>query len=291
MPVDGESVTVVGERIGTLHDELAERLGGDRGGSRDLIAALLDKPRFWPTANANALMGGAMADIARNAAGAIRGGMPFAYAIGRANFRHLTLKVDRRVLIPRPETELMVDIALEVTGGRGVIADVGTGSGAIALALAAEGAFDRVIGTDISDDALDVARANLDAIPDDRRAVVDFRAGDLCVPLVGETFTAIVSNPPYIAVPERAALPAAVRDWEPSLALFAGDDGMDAIHRLVRDAADLLAPGGALVVEIDSNRGALARACAETDSRWEQVCIRLDLTGRDRFLLARRSSP
>jgi release factor glutamine methyltransferase len=277
-------------RVGELQAELTETLDGNRGGARDLIAALLDKPRFWPTANQGAPIADDRAEAARRAARSIRGGMPFAYAIGRADFRHLSLLVDRRVLIPRAETELLVDIALEVTKGRGEVADIGTGSGAIALALAAEGGFDRVIATDVSPDALAVARENLLAIPADRRATLDFREGDLCAPLAGERLAAIVSNPPYIANPERADLPPSVRDWEPPLALFSGDDGMDAIRRLVRDGADLLAPGGALLVEIDANRGPLARACAESDPRWEQVSIRLDLTGRERFLVARRAS-
>jgi release factor glutamine methyltransferase len=274
--------------LGALQDELAAILGGDRGGARDLIAALLDKPRFWPTANRQAAIDGPTAGKALDAARAMRGGMPLAYAVGSASFRHLTLKVDRRVLIPRPETEMLVDLALEVTGGKGMIADVGTGSGAIALALAAEGNFERVVATDLSPEALAVARENLGAIPVDRRGSVDFRQGDLCGPLAGDRFAAIVSNPPYIANPERAGLPPSVRDWEPSFALYAGDDGMDTIRRLVRDAADLLAPGGTLLVEIDANRGAVSRACAESDSRWEHSSIRLDLTGRERFLVARR---
>jgi release factor glutamine methyltransferase len=290
MPADAASPAMDAGRIGDLQAEITEALGGDRGGARDLIAALLDKPRFWPTANPSEPIADEHADAARRAAKSIRGGMPFAYAIGRASFRNLSLQVDRRVLIPRPETEVLVDIAIEVTGGRGVIADVGTGSGAIALSLAAEGSFDRVIATDISPDALVVARENLAAIPAERRTIVDFREGDLCAPLAGERLAAIVSNPPYIANPERADLPPSVRDWEPPLALFSGDDGMDAIRRLVSGAADLLAPGGALLVEIDANRGSLARACVEADARWEQVAIRLDLTGRERFLMARRAS-
>jgi release factor glutamine methyltransferase len=220
----------------------------------------------------------------------MRRGMPMAYAVGRAAFRHLTLLVDRRVLIPRPETEVAVDLALAATGGRGRVADVGTGSGAIALALAAEGSFEAVIATDASADALAVAAANLAAIPEDRRPLVTFRRGDLLEPLHGERLGAVVSNPPYIANGERDALPASVREWEPASALFAGDDGMDAIRRLVAGAADVLDPGGLLLVEIDSRRAAVARHCAETQGRWTDVHIRPDLTGRERFLVARRDN-
>src|SRR6185369_8181011 len=124
-------------------DELAATLAGpavppDRGGARDLVAAILDRPRFWPTANRDMALDDSQVGAARGAAAAVRAGMPFAYAVGTAAFRHFTLKVDPRVLIPRPETEMLVDLALGGTGGTGTIADIGTGSGAIALALAAE---------------------------------------------------------------------------------------------------------------------------------------------------------
>lgn len=278
---------------GELTDAVAVILGGealpDRGGARDLIAALMDKPRFWPSAHREAPVDDALADLARSAATRMRTGMPFAYAVGKADFRHLTLGVDQRVLIPRPETELLVDLAMAATDGRGVVADVGTGSGAIALALAAEGSFDAVIATDLSDDALAVARGNLAAIPAPRAAIVELRHGDLCEPLAGTRIDAIVSNPPYIANSERADLPPSVREWEPALALFSGDDGMDAIRRLLAGAAGILAPGGSLLVEIDARRGALSRACASADGRWTEVTVRQDLTGRDRFLCARRS--
>ena len=282
-------------RVGELLDELAQMLAGpavppDRGGARDLIAAALDQPRFWPTAHRDSSVEALQAAELRTAALAIRDGMPFAYAVGKVAFRQLTLKVDRRVLIPRPETEVLVDLALGVTGGRGVVADIGTGSGAIALALAAEGDFERVIATDISDDALDVARGNLSAIAEDRRSRVVLRRGDLLAALGGEIVTAVVSNPPYIAHRERAELPALVRDWEPAGALFSGDDGMTAIDALVSGAADVVRPGGFLLLEVDSRRAGLARSRAETSGRWSDVQVRPDLTGRERFLVARRST-
>ena len=165
---------------------------------------------------------------------------------------------------------------------------VGTGSGAIALALAAEGDYEAVIATDLSADALEVARANLAAVPAERRGCVVFRHGDLLDAIAGESVTAIVSNPPYIATTEGAELPASVRDWEPADALFSGDDGMTATARLISGAADVLNPGGVLLLEIDSRRGGAARHLAETDGRWSDVQVRPDFTGRDRFLAARR---
>ncbi|MFI5312337.1 MAG: peptide chain release factor N(5)-glutamine methyltransferase, partial [Gemmatimonadales bacterium] len=217
----------------------------------------------------------------------LRSGMPFQYAVGRMTFRHLTLRVDRRVLIPRPETEMLVDLALALTGGTGTVADIGTGSGAIALALAAEGRYDRIIATDVSREALELARGNLDSLAPNRRSLIDFREGDLLTAIAGERLRAVVSNPPYISPAEAGDLPAAVRDWEPPLALFSGDDGLAAIRAIVRDAPLVLEPGGMLALEIDTRRAALARECAATDTRYRDVELRLDLTGRERFLVAR----
>ena len=156
-------------------------------------------------------------------------GAPLAYAVGRASFRHLTLEVDQRVLIPRPETEQLVEIVLEETAATpgGVAIDVGTGSGAIALALGAEGRFSRVYGTDVSRDALAVARA-------ERRRCVDrscARRWNFCTARCSgrlPTF-ALVSSCRIrrtLRLGEAAALPASVRDWEPAVALFSGSDGL-----------------------------------------------------------------
>jgi release factor glutamine methyltransferase len=287
-----EAPETVPTSVGVLLDGVARFLAGPndppaRADARDLIAAILDRPRFWPTANRDRVLEDDLADRIVSAAEQLKTGMPMQYAVGRAAFRYLTLSVDRRVLIPRPETELLVEIALALAGGGGTVADICTGSGAVALALASEGQFDRVIATDISSDALEVARANLAAIAEDRRGVVEFRQGDLLAPILGERVRAVVSNPPYISPSELADLPADVRDWEPHLALFSADDGMAAIRAIVRDAPAVLEPGGILVMEIDARRAGLARDAAATDSRYCDVELRLDLTGRERFLVAR----
>ena len=279
--------------LSQLFDELAVDLAGRgvppaRADARDLIAAMLDKPKFWPTANPSLELDQATTAAIQTAGANMARGMPMQYAVGRAAFRHLDLLVDQRVLIPRPETEMLVELVLGLAGQGGTVADIGTGSGAIALALASEGRYERVIATDISDAALDVARCNLGAIPPEKRALVEFRLGNLLEPLAGHPVWAIVSNPPYISPAETGELPAGVRDWEPPLALFSGEDGMAAIRGIVRDASALLEPGGLLALEIDSRRAGLARACAETDSRFRDVEIRTDLTGRERFLVARR---
>ncbi|CAA9339974.1 MAG: Peptide chain release factor N(5)-glutamine methyltransferase [uncultured Gemmatimonadaceae bacterium] len=246
--------------------------------------------RAWPVANADAACPPAVAAAAERAASRLVAGAPLAYAVGRAPFRHLTLAVDERVLIPRPETECLVDLVLEsgVAGG-GIALDVGTGSGAIALALATEGAFARVIATDVSQDALDVARANVRAHAARVRAPVELRAGSLLAPVAGVQARVLVSNPPYVAFHEADALPAAVRDWEPGLALFSGGDGLAATAAIVRDAAGVLEPGGVLALEVDSRRAPAVVALVRADARYHDVQVRPDLTGRDRFVVARRA--
>src|SRR5262245_13796157 len=166
--------------VGALLTALAESL--DEGhipeaGSeaRDIVAALLDVPRLWPASHRDTRIDPDIVIAARDAAALRLRGAPFAYAVGRAAFRYLTLAVDERVLIPRQETEGLVDLVLEYTRPRagGLAIDVGTGSGALALALATEGEFDRVIGIDISRDALEVAQANALALRDDLQAPVE----------------------------------------------------------------------------------------------------------------------
>lgn len=277
--------------IGALVDELRILLGDERRAqASEIVAALLDVPRFWPGAHATEPVAAALCEAARAAVARLRAGAPFAYAVRRAPFRHLTLDVDERVLIPRPETEQLVEEVLRLAGGcRGTAVDVGTGSGAIALSLASEGAFTRVVATELSLDALAVARRNAAALAGALRVAVELRHGSLLAPLAGERVDVIVSNPPYIAYDEAAALPTSVRDWEPPLALFSGAEGMHATLALIRDAADLLHPGGVLALEVDCRRAALAAERLATDARYGEVTVRLDLAGRERFVLARRA--
>ncbi|HEX6911132.1 MAG TPA: peptide chain release factor N(5)-glutamine methyltransferase, partial [Longimicrobium sp.] len=213
---------------------------------------------------------------------------PLQYIDGTAAFRDLVLKVDRRVLIPRPETERLVQEVLDWAAGRADLhaVDVGTGSGAIALALATEGPFARVVATDVSPDALALARENqLRAAP---AAPVEFRHGDLLEPLRGEAVDVVVSNPPYIGDEEAPALDAEVRDWEPAGALFAGQGGLDVIRRLVPGAADVLRPGGLLALEMGAGQGAAVCAIIHETSAFAAPRVRPDLAGRDRVVLAER---
>jgi release factor glutamine methyltransferase len=268
-----------------------QQLLGDRTPrqAHDILAALLDVPRFWPSQHESEPLDDAVYQAAITAVQRLQRGAPFAYAVGRAAFRHLTLEVDERVLIPRPETELLVDEVLQLSsGGSGVAVDLCTGSGAIALALASEGSFSRVIATDVSLDALAVAKRNASILVGALRTPVEFRHGSFVAPVRDVQASVVVSNPPYIAYDEAASLPASVRDWEPALALLSGNDGMAATAIIVRDAADILMPGGILALEVDMRRAALVAELVATDTRYNDVAVRLDLAGRERFVVARR---
>ena len=222
-----------------------------------------------------------------------RTGEPLAYVLGRWSFRHLDLAIDRRVLIPRPETEVVAGVAIElaaaVTGPR-VVADLGTGSGAIGLSLASELPMrDTTVWlTDVSEEALEVARANLAGIG---RAAgnVSIAAGSWFEALPhGERFDVIVSNPPYVAT-DSPDLDASVRDWEPEPALLAGDDGLDDIRVLIAEAPEHLRGGGWLVLEIGADQGSVVAALLD-DAGYAGAEIRPDLAGRDRIAIARAAS-
>jgi release factor glutamine methyltransferase len=213
---------------------------------------------------------------------------PLQYIDGEAPFRDLRLRVDRRVLIPRPETEVLVQEVLDWAAGRERLhaLDVGTGSGAIALSLATEGPFARVVATDVSEGALEVARANLAlAAPP---APVELRLGDAFAPVAGERFHVVASNPPYVGTDERGTLDAEVRDWEPALALFAGPGGLDVIRRLVGGAPDVLHPGGLLALEIGAGQAGAVAELVRAAGAFREPRLRRDLAGRDRIVLAER---
>lgn len=220
-------------------------------------------------------------------------GEPTAYALGSWQFRTLDLAVDRRVLIPRPETEWVVESALERVRrapGPYVVADLGTGSGAIALSLAAElplGSV-QVWATDVSDGALHVARANLAGLGR-RAAAVTLAQGswwEALPPELAGTLHLVVSNPPYVA--DTDEVEESVLRWEPAGALFAGPDGLDAVRVIVAGATTWLRPGGWLVVEIGATQGSAVGALAEAAGLVD-VEIGDDLAGRARYLAARRS--
>ena len=255
----------------------------------ELLSALLEQPRSWPALHRDELLDQATRAALLAAAVRRASGAPLAYAVGRAAFRHLTLDVDERVLIPRPETELLVDLVLAGAEG-GLAVDVGTGSGCIALALASEGRFSRVVGTDVSLDAIAVARRNVERCAASLRSPVEMRHGSLLDPMRGERANVVVSNPPYIASDESPSLPSDVRDWEPPVALYSSRRGMAVTTALVQQASDVLEDDGLLAIEVDCRRAALVAECIASDGHYVDVSVMLDLTGRERFVLARRDA-
>jgi len=211
------------------------------------------------------------------------GGEPLAYVTGSIGFRHLELAADRRALIPRPETEGLVALVLEKMPS-GVVADVCTGSGCIALSLAQEGRYDRVIGVDASPDAIAQARENGERVG----LAVEWRLGDLLEPLRRESLDVLVANPPYLTGGEYRALAPAVRAWEPRQALESGEDGLEATRRLLREGRDVVRPGGWIALEVDCHRAADVASLA-AEAGWIAPAVHLDLYDRARFVLARRS--
>ncbi|MGH9277006.1 MAG: peptide chain release factor N(5)-glutamine methyltransferase [Acidimicrobiales bacterium] len=216
-------------------------------------------------------------------------GEPLQYVLGRWGFRTLDLYVDRRVLIPRPETEAVVEVALGELRGveRPTVVDLGTGSGAIALSVAVEVPGATVWATDASADALAVARANLAGIGSRVAPRVQMAEGRWYDALPGELrgrIDLIVSNPPYVAADED--LPAEVADWEPAGALVAGATGLEAVVEIVAEAPKWLARPGRLVVEIAPHQAVTVEAMAHQAS-FTAIDVRPDLTGRLRAVVAR----
>lgn len=212
---------------------------------------------------------------------------PVAYILGRWGFRGLDLAVDRRVLIPRPETEELVDVCLEflmtVPVSVPAVLDVGTGSGAIALAIAEELPAALVAAADISPAALDLARAN----GADLGLDVEWLESDLLAAVAGRRFDLIVSNPPYIPVAELDTLEPEVRVWEPRIATTPGQDGLELLLALVQSAPAALTPNGLLALECGAGQaGAVADALAL--AAYTDIVVREDFAGIERFVTGRR---
>jgi release factor glutamine methyltransferase len=221
-------------------------------------------------------------------------GEPVQYVVRRAWFRDLILEVGPGVLIPRPETEGLageVITWLEGRSGPAQVLDVGTGSGAIALAVAAERPGAQVVGADISPQALQFARRN--------RARVEARSPGTAsrVALVAADgfgafrggFDVVVSNPPYISEADAGTLPQEVRGHEPPVALFAADRGLSMIERLIREAPDHLAPGGLLALEVGDGQAPDVRERVASAGAYDDARVVKDLAGRERVVLAERS--
>ncbi|MGB6974530.1 MAG: peptide chain release factor N(5)-glutamine methyltransferase [Terracidiphilus sp.] len=221
-----------------------------RRDAESLLLHLIGKNRAWLLTHLGEDFGGCKAISYAALLQRRLAGEPIQYISGECEFHGLLFRVTPAVLIPRPETEHLVEIALGLAARIAAprILDMGTGSGAIAISLAHNWSEASITATDLSSSALDIARANAKRLGFAEQ--IRFVQGDLLAPVAGETFDLIVSNPPYVPEADRASLSVEVRDHEPAQALFAGPDGLEVYRRLIPAAFAALAPGGYLALEI-----------------------------------------
>jgi len=215
-------------------------------------------------------------------------GEPLQYILGSTEFYGREFVVTPDAFIPRPETEVLVEKVLTRLEGieRPLVADIGTGSGCIGLTIAAERADAHVIATDISEPALALARKNAERLGVAER--VEFRAGDLTAPLGLAQVHALVSNPPYVSFADRDALPREVRDYEPEVALFADEDGLALIARLIMQAPTAVLPGGFVALEMGIGQAERVRSLWQTFAPGWSIAVERDLAGAERIVVATR---
>jgi release factor glutamine methyltransferase len=276
-----------------------------------LLLHVLGRDRAWTYAHPEAPLDRAAVENYRALLARRSSGEPTQYLTGKQEFWGLEFEVTPAVLIPRPETEHIVEVALERLGERGIkinmrtgepspllrVADVGTGSGCLAVALARELPHAEIFATDISAAALEVARRN--AGRHDVADRIHFLQTDLAEKLLHDSqstgqesrlFDLVVSNPPYVARDQAAELPREVREHEPASALFGGPTGVELYARLIGQAAALLAPRGILVLELGYNGAEAVRSTLARQRAWANVTVTNDLAGVPRVLAAERVS-
>jgi release factor glutamine methyltransferase len=306
-PLPRRHVAEISMNVRTALREAIVRLESESVPSAALAAELLllhvmQRDRTWIYAHPESLLSGDQwqhyfALVARRAAGT-----PVQYLTGHQEFWGLDFEVTPDVLIPRPETEHVVEVALARLAARATetlrVADVGTGSGCLAVALAAELPRARIFATDISAAALSVARRN--AAKHGVATRIEFLECNLLDAFLREdaspaaapdvAFDLIVSNPPYVALADATSLPREVRDHEPAAALFAGESGLDVYAPLIRQAEELLAPGGSLVIELGYNSAEHVGSLLNT-AAWRDFAIANDLARIARVAAAVRGEP
>lgn len=272
-------------RIDALLREARQRV--DAADAELIVSHALGKSRSWLFAHGDDVLDETDAQRLRALIDRRAQGEPVAYLTGSRGFWRFDLRVSPATLIPRPETECLVELALQrLPESQALsVADLGTGSGAIALALASERPNARVIAVDVSPAALEVAQANANTL--DLRNV-EFRHGDWFAPLAGECFDLIASNPPYIEADDPHLRQGDLR-YEPTSALASGADGLDAIRVIARDALAYLRPGAWLLIEHGWEQGSAVRALLEAAGLVE-VATEQDWEGRDRVTLGRKAA-
>ncbi|HBM17555.1 MAG TPA: peptide chain release factor N(5)-glutamine methyltransferase [Lentisphaeria bacterium] len=250
-----------------------------------LISNFLFIDRIDIYLNPNLLLTTTQEESLRNLISRRLNGEPLQYILGYAHFRELKLEVGSGVLIPRPETEKIVDMAAEFIFPNTKILDIGTGSGAIALSVGKEFQHSRVLGVDISEKALTYAERNkkLNGIPN-----VEFRINDLCAGLGENSFDIILANLPYIPYSNYQNLERDVKDFEPELALTPGKSGLELIEKLILQSISVLKPNGVITLEIDKNQsGTVCELFANTNAFHKAKTFK-DYNALDRFVLAQK---
>jgi release factor glutamine methyltransferase len=276
--------------VTSIHAAIAAASGELEGSSDSpvldaeiLLARVLGKPRTFLRSHGDDALAAPEEQRYRALLARRRGGEPIAYLLGSREFWSLQLEVGPGVLVPRPETELLVEMALDELRGKQApqVLDLGTGSGAVAIAIALEIPAAQLVAVDASPAALAIARRNADRTG---ATNVEFLAGDWYEPVPGRHFDLIVSNPPYLAAgdPHLAAL-----GHEPADALVAGPGGLEALARIVAGATDHLQPGGGLILEHGCDQGAAVRDLLDA-AGLQDVRTRRDLAGLERASLAQR---
>lgn len=272
-------------QIETALADGVERLRGNSDSPRLdaelLLARALDVPRSYLIAHPEDSLDPAAVDRFFSAIDRRSNGLPLAYITGEKEFWSMTLAVSPDTLVPRPETEVLVDQALQriPRGGKYAVLDLGTGSGAIALAIAKERPHCDIVATDLSEAALAVARenANRHALPN-----IEFLSGDWTAPVAGRVFDIIVSNPPYVpgADPDLERL-----GYEPRMALASGEDGLDAIRRISFEARPMIKQGGTLLIEHgETQQEEIGRILSAAG--WNEISHVNDLAGKPRVSIA-----
>lgn len=257
-----------------------------------LLSHALQCPRISLYTRFETVPGESELVVFRDAVRQAAAGKPIAYLTGAKEFFSLAFEVTPDVLIPRPETEILVERAIDLVrragGGTPELVDVGTGSGCIAVCLARYLPEALVAASDLSAAALAVAQRNAARHGVSER--IEFRSGDLLAPWTDppRQFDVLVSNPPYVSERDAAALPRNVRDYEPHAALFAGADGLDVICRLLAEAPPRLKPGAAVLIEIAYDQAEAVRALLAAGP-WRDVTLFKDGGGHERVVQARRA--
>jgi release factor glutamine methyltransferase len=252
-----------------------------------LLQDVLNRPKSWILSHGEHTLSGQEEHTLQTSLSQLLQGVPLPYVLGHWDFYGRTFQITPDVLIPRPETELLIEHALQYAGAfqQPIIVDVGTGSGAIAITLAAECPAATILGVDLSMDALRVAYANAQRICPSR---ISFFQADLLAPFSTQ-FDLICANLPYIPRQELAHLP--VSQWEPQLALDGGESGLEVICTLLKQAKSLLSPSGVILLETQSTLGAETLSAAQAAFPHAQHQLRRDLAGLDRMVVIQQGKP